>query len=99
MRYKLFAVLIKGNSLYNLFPSFGGFPGGAVVESLPAIARDTRDMSLIPELGRTPGIGNGNPLQCSFLGNPVDRGAWWATVPGVTEELDVTEHAQHPPVS
>ena len=43
------------------------------------------DVSLIPGLGRSPRGGNGNPLQYSCLGNPVDRGAWWATVHGVRE--------------
>ena len=42
-------------------------------------------MGLIPELGRLPGEGNGSPLQCSCLGNPMDRGAWWATVHGVAK--------------
>ena len=42
-------------------------------------------MGLIPELGRLPGEGNGSPLQCSCLGNPMDRGAWRATVPGVAK--------------
>ena len=42
------------------------------------------DLDLIPELGRSPGEGNGNPLQHSSLGNPLDRGAWRATVYGVT---------------
>ena len=41
-------------------------------------------MSSIPELGRSRGEGNGNPLQYSCLGNPMDRGAWWATIHGVT---------------
>ena len=39
----------------------------------------------MPKLGRSPGEGNGNPLQYSCLGNPMDRGAWWATVHGVTK--------------
>ena len=43
------------------------------------------DMGSIPESGRSPGEGNGNPLQCSYLGNPVDRGDWQATVHGVTK--------------
>ena len=43
------------------------------------------DMSSTPGLGRSPGIGDGNPLQDSCLKNPVDRGTWWATVHGVTE--------------
>ena len=47
------------------------------------------DTGLIPGLGRSLGEGNGNPLQYSCLGNPMDRGAWWAAVRGVTES-DVT---------
>ena len=48
-------------------------------------AGDTRDSGLIPGSGRSPGGGHGNPLQCSCLQNPMDRGAWWATVHGVTQ--------------
>ena len=44
------------------------------------------DMTSIPRLGRSPGVGNGNPLQYSCLGNPMDRGAWWATAHGVSKE-------------
>ena len=43
------------------------------------------DLGSIPGLGRLPGEGNGNPLHYSCLGNPMDRGAWWAIVPGVTK--------------
>ena len=64
-----------------------GFPGGSVVKNLPANAGD---MGLIPGSGRSPGEGNGNPLQYSCLENPMDRGAWWATVHGVTKESDTT---------
>ena len=49
------------------------------------------DMGLIPDLRRSPGEGNGNPLQYSCLGNPLDRGAWQTTVHGVAIELDTTE--------
>ena len=49
-----------------------------VVKNLPANAGDAREVGLIPGLGRFPGIGNGNPLQYSCLGNPMDRGAWRA---------------------
>ena len=63
----------------------GGFPGGAVVKNLLTNARGAGDMDLIPELGRCPGRGNGNPLQYSCLKNPIDREAWWATVCGVAE--------------
>jgi len=61
------------------------FPGGTVVKNLPTNAGDTKDMSSIPGSERSPRIGNGNPLQYSFLENPTDRGAWWATVHGVTK--------------
>ena len=61
-----------------------------VVRNPPANAGDTRDTGSIPGSGRSPGGGNGNPPQYSCLENPVDRGAWWAPVPGVTEELDTT---------
>ena len=59
-----------------------GFPGGSVVESPPANAGDSGS---IPGLGRCPGGGHGNRLRYSCLENPVDRGAWWATVHGVTK--------------
>ena len=59
-----------------------GFPGNSVVKNLPA---NTGDAGLIPGSGRFPGEGNGNLLQYSFLGNPNDRGAWQATVHGVTK--------------
>ena len=59
-----------------------GFPDGSVVKSPPANAGDT---SLIPGSGRSPGEGNGNPLQYSCLGNPMDSGAWWATVHGISK--------------
>ena len=62
-----------------------GFPGGAVVKNLPASARDAKDMRSIPGSGRSPGGGNGNPLQYSCLGNPMDRGAWLAIVHGVAK--------------
>ena len=53
-----------------------------LVKNLPASAGDLRDADLIPGLGRSPGGGHGNPLQDSCLENPMDRGAWWATVHG-----------------
>ena len=62
-----------------------GFPGGASVKNLPANAGDTRDMGLIPGSGRSPGEGNSNPLQYSYPGNPMDRGAWQAIVHGITK--------------
>ena len=54
-----------------------------VVKNLPANAGDVRDVGSIPQLGRPPEEGNGFTLQYSCLGNPMHRGAWWATVPGV----------------
>ena len=56
-----------------------------VVKNLAVNARDAGDASLIPGLGRSPGGGNGNPLWFLYLENPMDRGAWQATVHGVTE--------------
>ena len=61
-----------------------GFPGDSVVKTPPASAGDTGDAGSIPAWGRSPGKGNGNPLQYSCLGNPMDRGVWWATVHAVT---------------
>ena len=66
-----------------------GFSHGSVVKNLPANAGDT---SLIPGSRRSPGEGNDNPLQYSCLRNPMERGAWWAPVHGVSES-DPTEHA------
>ena len=57
-----------------------GFPGGSEVKNPPANAGD---LGSIPGLGRSPGVGNGNPLQYSCLRNPMDRGVWWATAHGV----------------
>ena len=57
-----------------------GFPGGMVVENLPPRAGDRGDVSLIPGSGRSPGLGNGNPLQYSCLENAMDGGAYRATI-------------------
>ena len=64
------------------------------VKNPPASAGDVRDMGSSPKAGRSSGGGHGNPLQYSCLVNPMDRGAWWATVHGVTES-DITETTQH----
>ena len=56
-----------------------GFPGGSVAKNMPANAGD---LGSIPGSGRSPGVGNGNPLQYLYLENPMDRGAWKATVHG-----------------
>ena len=63
----------------------GHFPGGSVVKNLSA---NVEDLGSIHGSGRSPGEGNGNPLKYSWLGNPMDRGAWWLTVHGLTKESD-----------
>ena len=67
--------------LYQLW----GFPGGRVVKNLPANAGDARDLGSVSGSGRSPGVGNGNPLQYSCLENSMDREAWRATVHGVAK--------------
>ena len=59
-----------------------GFPGGSVVKNLPA---NSGGEGSIPGSGRSPGEGNGNPVQYSCLENPMEREAWWATVQGVSK--------------
>ena len=76
---------------------YWGFPGGSNGEES---ACNVRDLGSIPGLGRSPGEGNGNPLQYSCLENLVDRGAWWATVHGVaktdtTEWLTLSLYTEH----
>ena len=65
-----------------MISSINGFPGGSVSKES---ACNVGDLGSIPGLGRAPGKGNGNPLQCSGLENSMDRGAWWGTVHGVTK--------------
>ena len=60
-------------------------PGGTVVKNPPANAGDARETRSIPGLGRSSEVRNGNLLQYSCLENSIDRGAWWATVHGVTK--------------
>ena len=67
-------------------PNVLGFPGGSVIKNPPVNAGDTGS---IPGSGRSPGGGNGNPLQFSYLGNLTDRGAWQAIVHGVTKKIHV----------
>ena len=64
-----------------------GFPGGSVEKNPPANARD---ISSVPGSGRSPGEGNGNPFHYFCLENPMDRGAWQATVHKVAKELATT---------
>ena len=67
-----------------------------MAKNLPSNAGAPGDRSLIPRSGRSPGGGNSNPLPYSCLRNPIDRGAWWATVLRVTES-DTAEHRLYPP--
>ena len=79
-----------------------GFPSSSVVKKLPASAEDARDADSMPGLGRSPGEGDGNSLQHSCLGNPLDGGAWRATVHGATRRVrrDLTSgHSPTPPAS
>ena len=85
---------------YNLFsmsfsPYLKGFPGGTVIKNLPAIAGESRDMGSISGSGRSPGGGNGNPLQHSWLEISMDRRAWQATVHGVSKESDMIWQLNH----
>ena len=64
-----------------------GFPGRSAVKNLPA---SSGDMGSTPELRRLAGVGNSNPLQCSCLGNPMERGIWRAIVGGVAKDLNVS---------
>ena len=70
------------NSLLGMQPHFPGFPGRSVGKES---ACDVGDVGSIPGSGRSPGKGNGNPFQYSCLENPMNRGAWLATVHGVTK--------------
>ena len=56
-----------------------------MAQTVKASAYNAGDLGLIPGLGRCPGEGNGNPLQYCCLENPMDRGAWWATIHRVTQ--------------
>ena len=58
---------------------------------IKASAFNAGDTGSIPGLGRSPGEGNGNPVQYSCVGNPMDSGAWWATVHGIAKESDTRD--------
>ena len=80
--------------LYLMKTVYKGFSGGSVVKNPPANAGD---LGSIPGLGRSPGEGNGSPLQYPCLKNPMDRGAWQATVWGLLRVVHdrATEHKHH----
>ena len=69
----------------NMKAQEASFPSGSVVKNPPVNAGNTGGVGLIPGSGRSPGEEHGNPLQYSCLGNPMDRGAWWAIVNGFTK--------------
>ena len=87
MFYSLKVCVLLVFKIFLLKYSCSGFLGGSAVKNLPA---NEEDMGLIPGQGRPSGEGNGNPLQCSCLGNPIDRDAGQATVHGVAKEPDTT---------
>ena len=64
---------------------FGGFTSGTVVNNLSANSGDEGDVGSIPGLGRSPEVGNGNPLYYSCLENSMDRGAWQSSVHGAAK--------------
>ena len=66
------------------------FPGGSTENNLPANAGDTRDMGSTPGSGRSPGVGNGNPLLYSCLENSMDGGAWQTAIHRTAKESDMT---------
>ena len=93
MKFSFFSLVppsISSQVQYNFFSQIVSIEWtslGSVVKNLPANAGD---MNSNPGLERSPVEGNGNPLQYSCLGNPMDRGVWQATVHGVSKELDMT---------
>ena len=76
----------ENNQKYIALFTFDDNTSCSVVKNLPANIGETGDVASIPELERLPAGGNDNPLQCSCLGNPMDRGSWWAIVHGVSKE-------------
>ena len=84
-------IILKESRKFEFYPIkkkiIGGFPGGSAVKKSPVNAENEGS---IPGLGRSLRKGNGNLLQYSYLGNPMDRGTWWATVHGVAKEWDMT---------
>ena len=75
----------EGNAaICNSMHGHWGFPSGSLVKNPPAMQKVQGASCSTPGSGRSPGGGHGNPLQYSCLENPMDRGAWWATVHGVT---------------
>ena len=78
------------SSIYNSI-----FPGRSVVKKLPSNTGDARDAGLSPGLGRSPGVGNGNPFQYSWLENSMGGGGWWASVHETAKSQTQLSTAQH----
>ena len=78
-------MMLVTQSLLSMLTYKGDFPGDTMLKNLPANAENTGDASSIPGLGRSPGGRNGNSLQYSCLENPMERGAWQVTVPGIAK--------------
>ena len=90
----IFSLYTASRLTYMVLQSSGGFPGGSDGKESTCNAGDPGS---IPGPRRSPGEGNGNPLQYSFLGNPMARGAWQATIQGVTNswtQLSTHTHTQ-----
>ena len=95
-RWILYQLSYQGSPIFILRGL--GFPGGSVVKNLPAYTGDVGDLS--PELGRLPGVGNGNPLQYYCLENSTHRGAWWATLHEVTKSwTQLSRHTLSSPMT
>ena len=81
----------KGNNLLLIKGKLSSFPDGSVGKESTYNAENTGGMGSVPRSGRFPGVGNGNPLQYSCLGNPMVREAWRTTVLWGGKVLDMTE--------
>ena len=82
LKYDISVKTFAVQPMFSIVSSYKDFPGGSDGK-VPVY--NAGDPGSIPGMGRSPGEGNGDPLQCSCLENPMDRGAWWATVHGVTK--------------
>ena len=86
-----------GPELFFPVQMFGRFSCSSVSKEFTCNVGACLQTAWMPGLGRSPGEGNGNPLQLSYQGNLMDRGAWWVIVRGVAKELDTTQWLNHHP--
>ena len=91
-----FGLFIYSTNIYQVLTILRDFPGSSVVKNPPANVGDVGDLGSIPGSGRSPGGGNGTPLQYTCLENPMDRGAWRTTVHGVTKSQTPLSEYAHP---